>query len=304
MNVLVTGGAGFIGSHIVDRLVRKHHVKVYDDFSTGKYRNRFSTIIEGDILDKVELRKACKDIDVIIHLASKTSVVESCEDPQSYYEVGSVGTFNVLQAALDNKCKRVVYASSSSCYGDKDYAVKETDRLDPLSPYAMSKIMGEGHLNYFNRYYGLSTVVLRYFNVFGPRQQTEGGYPAVIPAFIKKVLKNEPLTVFGTGKQKRDFVYVAEIAKMNELALDKVQDGTYNVASGKSITILELIKEISKVYNWQVDYNFAPAREGEVFESSAIIDKACGQGFHYKGDFKSHLKEVFKDLSTGNHNEE
>ena len=214
-NYLVTGGAGFIGSHLVARLVEMgHFVRVLDNFSTGKRSNLAELadridLVEGDLRIPADCRKACDDIEIVFHQAAIPSVPKSVEFPQDSHDANINGTFNLLTAAKDQRCRRVIYAASSSAYGDTHVSPKHEDlRPDPLSPYAAQKLAGEVYCKAFTECYGLQTLSLRYFNVFGPRQDPASQYAAAIPAFVAAILADTPPTVFGDGEQTRDFTYI------------------------------------------------------------------------------------------------
>ena len=253
---LVTGGAGFIGSHIVRALLKKgHHVRVLDNFSSGKIGNLKSVIkeielVSGDIRSQNTCSKAAKGIDFVLHQAALRSVPKSLKTPGEYNEVNIWGTLNMLEASLKNKVKRFVLASSSSIYGDVDKFPEREDFLPQLiSPYALSKLAGEYYCKIFSYHYGLSTACLRYFNVFGPRQSLDDEYAVVIPKFITCLLKNQQPPIYGSGKQSRDFTYVANVVEANILATRKnnLKGEVFNIAGGKDYSILELVKILNKI---------------------------------------------------------
>jgi nucleoside-diphosphate-sugar epimerase len=221
-NYLVTGGAGFIGSHLVERLVDdRQSVRVLDNFSTGKRENLTPflskiELVEGDLRSRDDCRRACTDIDIIFHEAAVPSVPTSVEDPVTSHEANIDGTFNLLLAAKESKCKRVIYAASSSAYGDlPELPKREAVKPEPLSPYALNKLTGEYYCQVFYKCYGLETISLRYFNVFGPRQDPKSHYAAAIPAFVTAILRDEPPAIFGDGEQTRDFCYIDNVVHAN-----------------------------------------------------------------------------------------
>ncbi len=277
---LVTGGAGFIGSHIVEELVRcGKKVRVIDNLCTGKreYLNSVKSKIEliiGDIRDLKTLRKAVKGIDYVIHQAALRSVPRSIENPGDTNEVNITGTLNVLIASRDAKVNRVVYASSSSVYGDsKELPKRETLPPAPISPYAVSKLTGEYYCRVFSKTFGLETVSLRYFNVFGPRQDPKSLYAAVVPKFIEWAMKNQKLQIHGDGKQSRDFTYIANVVQANILAtkVKRTNGEAYNVACNERYTVLQIAEAIAKVLEKKLEYNFLPTRKGDVRHTLADI---------------------------------
>jgi UDP-glucose 4-epimerase len=281
---LVTGGAGFIGSHIIEALVaRGETVRVIDNFATGSRANMASfadkiTLYEVDIRDLEAMRPAFEGVDYVIHQAAIPSVPRSVADPVLTHETCATGVLNVLIAARDAKVKRVVYAGSSSAYGDIEGQFKREDMPPlPLSPYAAAKLAGEYYLQAFYTVYGLETVTLRYFNVFGPRQDPFSPYSAVIPLFMDAMLKGKQPTIFGDGKQSRDFTYVDNVVLGNLLACQadsRVAGKVINVACGESITLLDLIDGINSLLGTNIAPIFADPRPGDVRHSCADISLA------------------------------
>jgi UDP-glucose 4-epimerase len=277
---LVTGGAGFIGSNIVEELVKRgEKVRVLDNFSTGKWENlvpflNHIEIIEGDIRSYHIVKEAVDDVDFILHQAALPSVPRSIKDPVTTNEVNVGGTLNILHAALDAKVKRVVFASSSSIYGDSPILPKKEDMPpNPLSPYAVSKLAGEKYCQVFSRIYGLHTVSLRYFNVFGPKQNPDSQYSAVIPKFIKAVIKNESPVIYGDGNQSRDFTFVENVVNANLLAVqNEFPNGlVLNCACHEQISINILVSHLCKYMNTDVSPNYQEFRPGDVIHSFADI---------------------------------
>ncbi|MDD5449091.1 MAG: SDR family oxidoreductase [Candidatus Omnitrophica bacterium] len=277
---LVTGGAGFIGSNIVEELVKRgEEVRVIDNFITGKRENlepflKRIELIEGDIRDLGLMEKVSKDIDYVIHQAAFRSVPKSVENPTLCNETNVAGTLNVLIAAHRTKVKRIVYASSSSVYGNVDKFPQEEDiLLNPLSPYGASKLAGEYYCGVYSATFGLETVSLRYFNVFGPRQNPESKYSAVIPAFISRMIKGESPMVDGTGVQSRDFTYVFNVVEANlAAALSKKAAGrVINVGCGDSYSVLDIIKFLNKFLGAKIKPVFGPARKGDARKTQADI---------------------------------
>ncbi|MCR4317030.1 MAG: NAD-dependent epimerase/dehydratase family protein [Planctomycetes bacterium] len=284
--VLVTGGFGFIGSHLVDRLLGLGcRVRVFDNLSTGfeanlsHARGKFESVI-GDLRDLMSLRNATRGCDYVFHLAALNSVVRSIDDPLSTIEVNVTGTANILEAAREAKAKRVIFSSSSSVYGDSKELVKsEAVRGRTLSPYALTQYIGEELCHQWHLHYGLQSVSLRYFNVFGPRQSKTSAYAAVIPRIIEAIETGGTFTIFGDGLQSRDFTPVANVVLGNLLAAvsDNVRGGEIlNVALGKTISLLELIAKIETIAQKKLKVVFAPERKGDVRNSKADISLASG----------------------------
>jgi UDP-glucose 4-epimerase len=302
LRILVTGGAGFIGSHLAEKLVGLgHEVIVLDDLSTGREENivhlRDSiTFIKGSITDRALLSRVMEGVQVVFHQAALGSVPRSVEDPVTTHEVNITGTFNVLLAARDAGVKRVVYAASSSAYGDTPTLPKvETMLPNPLSPYAVSKLVGEYYCQVFTRVYGLETVSLRYFNVFGPRQNPHSQYAAVIPKFITAALKDEPLSVFGDGEQSRDFTYIDNVVQANLLAMASPHavGKVYNVACGGRYTLNELIRQLEAIFGRQLEVQYLPPRAGDVKHSEASITEAQRDlGYRVLVSFEEGLKKT------------
>jgi UDP-glucose 4-epimerase len=281
--ILVTGGAGFIGSHIVEALARRgDRVRVLDDFSTG-HRENLSGIIgslelfEGNLLDGELLCRAMHGTDVVIHQAALASVPRSVERPAETHAACATGTLAVLDFARRAGVRRVVYAGSSSAYGDQPVAVKSEDLVPrPLSPYAAAKLAGEHYCRAFHATYGLEAVTLRYFNVFGPRQDPHSEYSAVIPKFVTAMLAGERPTIYGDGMQSRDFTYVENVVQGNLLAIDAQGIGgqVINVACGGELSLLELISALNRLLGIRIEPRFEPPRPGDVRSSRADITLA------------------------------
>lgn len=283
MNVLVTGGAGFIGTNLVRALLdRGDTVRVLDNFSTGKRENLRDVtdrieMIEGDVRSYHIVREAVDGMDVVLHQAALPSVPRSIKDPITTHEVGVNGTLNVLQAARDCRVGRVVFASSSSVYGNTQELPKhERMTPTPLSPYAVSKLAGEHYCQVFFRLYGLETVALRYFNIFGPRQDPASLYSAVIPRFIDAMRSGARPVIFGDGEQSRDFTYVDNVVAANFLAATadaRVAGEVFNVACHDRITLNRLVEELNAGLGTRIDPSYGPPRLGDVQHSFAAIDK-------------------------------
>ncbi len=297
---LVTGGAGFIGSHIAEALVeRGDRVRVLDNLSTGHLSNLrpFADrieFIEGDVADPAAVATAVRGVDCVFHEAALASVPRSVEAPLDTNAACVTGTVNLLDQARRAGVRRLVYAASSSAYGDQPTSSKrETDLPAPISPYGAAKLAAEYYCQAFTATYGFETVAIRYFNVFGPRQDPHSQYSAVIPLFITALLAGRRPTIFGDGGQSRDFTYVANVVQGNLLAADAegVAGRTINVANGRSTSLLELIRLLNQLLGTQVEPIHAPPRVGDVRESLADITQARQRlGFEPQVDFLEGLR--------------
>jgi nucleoside-diphosphate-sugar epimerase len=278
---LVTGGAGFIGGHLVEHLLAGGwHVRVLDNFSSGKHENLplgEVELITGDIRDPETCRRACYGVDSVFHLAAIASVASSVADPVQSHEVNVNGLLTMLMAARDEDVRRFVLSSSASVYGDADEVpTPETAAIRPQSPYATGKACGEMYCRNFWELYGLETVILRYFNVFGPRQSPVSGYAAVIPQFVNAAIHRQRPIVYGDGKQTRDFVYVGNVAAANVRAAtaDGVAGMTFNVAAGEGINLLQLLEELRRLSGSPLIPEFRAPRAGEVRHSRADVSRS------------------------------
>lgn len=281
MTYLVTGGAGFIGSHIAAHLCSLGaEVRVLDNFSSGKRENLDGlpvTLFEGDIRDPDFVATAMKDVDTVFHQAALCSVVRSMKDPASTHDVNVTGTLTLLDAASNAGVRRFVMASSSSVYGDSDVFPKQEDmKADPLSPYAVSKLMCEFYCQLYWKAYGLDTVALRYFNVFGPRQDPFSDYSAVIPRFVKAMVEGASPHIYGDGSQSRDFTYVSDVVQANIAAATSsyAPGQVMNVACGNRWSLIDLITSLEAILQRQTRPVFETARPGDVKHSQASIKKA------------------------------
>jgi len=280
---LVTGGAGFIGSNLTrDLLEQGYSVRVLDDFSTGREENlkdisAHIEIIRGDIRDPDEVKKAVKKIDCVFHQAALPSVQRSVLDPAATHEVNARGTLNVLLAARDGGVKKVIFASSSSVYGDSETLPKSEEFTPaPLSPYAATKLMGENYCKIFYNLYGLKTVALRYFNVFGPRQDPGSEYSAVIPNFIFALLRKKNPVIYGDGEQSRDFTYISNVTNANILAArsPKSAGRILNIATGDRLTLNELARKLSGILHVDMAPQYSDPRPGDIRHSFAAVKRA------------------------------
>ena len=280
---LVTGGAGFIGSHLVEGLLaRDYKVRVLDNFSTGRRENLASVLteielLEGSVANLTTARSAMRNVDVVFHEAALPSVPRSVKNPLESNEVNITGTLNILLAARDAGVKRVVYAASSAAYGNQPTLPKvETMTPDPLSPYAIGKLAGEMYARAFTQLYGLSTVSLRYFNVFGPRQDPTTQYAGVIAKFMTCALESKPYPVYGDGEQSRDFTYVENVVNANILAAERPIEGAplINIAYGERTTLNQIIKILNELTGQKLAADYEPERAGDVRHSHADVTLA------------------------------
>jgi nucleoside-diphosphate-sugar epimerase len=283
MRYLVTGGAGFIGSNTVDELVRRgHSVVVLDDLSSGKEENLAEirnkiTIIKGSITDIEVVRKAMHEAECVLHLAARTSVPRSVKDPIETNKINIDGTLNVLVAAKEMKVKRVVFAGSSAAYGETPTLPKiETMEPLPVSPYGVTKYVGELYCQTFGRCYGLENVALRYFNIFGPRQDPSSPYSGVLAKFCAAFLEDSQPVVFGDGEQTRDFTYVDNAVQANLLACEapNVSGKVFNVGVGGRVSLNEVLRELRKITGKNLEAKYEPPRDGDIRDSQADISQA------------------------------
>jgi nucleoside-diphosphate-sugar epimerase len=310
MRVLITGGSGFIGSHLVEGLLQRGAVvRVVDNFATGHRANLAQvleritgpenfTFVEGDITDRATVQEAVRGADFILHQAALPSVQRSVEDPLTSNWVNVEGTLNVLVAARDAGVKRVVYASSSSVYGDSPRLPKvEHMATNPLSPYAVSKLAAEDYCRAFTRVYGLETVSLRYFNVFGPRQDPKSLYAAVLPCFIEALLDHKRPIIYGDGTQSRDFTYIENVVQANLLALDAVgvAGEAFNIACGESVNLQSVLQSLAEFVDQAVHPEYRAPRAGDVKHSLADISKAERMlGYRPVIPFREGLRQTFE----------
>jgi UDP-glucose 4-epimerase len=301
--VIVTGGAGFIGSHIAQELVKLgHRVNIIDNLATGRLLNidpvlghKNAEFVRGSIVNLPLLRRLFAGAEYVFHQAALPSVPRSIKNPRASHLTNTTGTLNVLLAARDNAVKKVVFASSSSVYGDTPTLPKVEDMTpNPQSPYAVSKLAGEHYCQVFQKIYGLNTVCLRYFNVFGPRQDPASQYAAVIPLFINNVLAGKPPVIFGNGEQTRDFTFVKDVVNANILAAESPATGMYNIGSGARVTINHLAQLIIGLAGANtIKPAYQNARPGDVLHSLADITRAGTFGYRPKYSLEAGLREVF-----------
>lgn len=304
--VVVTGGAGFIGSNLAEELATSNNVIIIDDLSTGRKENTASLLnkdnvkfIQGSILDAKLLQKFFRGIDFVFHLAALPSVPRSVQDPLTTNEVNITGTLNVLIAARDNKVKKVVYASSSSVYGDTPTLPKREDMLpNPQSPYALTKLVGEHYCRIFHQIYRLPTICLRYFNVYGPRQNPDSQYAAVIPRFIARVLRGNPPVIYGNGEQTRDFTYVRDVVQANLIAAQADATGIFNIGRGEGNSINKLAETIINVMEKDLQPVYEPPLPGDIEHSLADISKAKKMGYSPEFSLEIGLKETIESVKS------
>ena len=305
--VLVTGGAGFIGSHISEFLANEGaHVVVLDNLSTGNIENLKHILpsiefMKGDVRSFEDCAKATSNVDVVFHTAAFVSVPESIKYPDLCYDINIEGTRNILESCIQNMVKGFVFSSSAAVYGNRNDVCYETDATNPQSPYATSKLEGEKLSKLYSLKNKLNSVCLRYFNVYGDRQSPESEYAAVVPKFTKLIQQKKPLSIFGTGKQTRDFIHVAEVVKANILLgnQDDMKGEIFNVATGISINILDLVDRIKKQLKSEPSrIDFMPARDGDILNSRANCNKYTELASSIKDFPLESNKNLHKELSV------
>ncbi len=297
MKILITGGAGFIGSNLAEELLEKHEVVIIDDLSTGRAENVENLDVElvrGSITDPDLLKENFRGVDYVFHQAALPSVQRSVEDPVLANEVNICGTLNVLVAARDAGVTKVIYASSSSAYGDMPELPKREDMTpDPKSPYAVAKLTGEYYCRVFNEIYGLKTVALRYFNVYGPRQDPASDYAAVIPNFVNRIMEGKAPIIYGDGEQTRDFTFVRDVVQANVRAMESDATGVFNVAAGTRISVNDLAGMIMGIIGTRMECVHEEPRAGDVRDSLGDISKAhAGFGYVPRYGMEDGLKET------------
>lgn len=304
MKILVTGGAGFIGSHIVEYFQGKAEIRVIDNLRSGLKRNLASfehDFIEASILNRAAVRKAIRGVDYVFHLAAMISVPESVAKPVECVKINNNGTLIVLEEAAKAGVKKLILSSSAAIYGNNPVVPKVENMFpEPQSPYGITKLADEYYCGMFLNEGRLQTACLRYFNVFGPRQNPQSPYAAAVPIFIHQALKNNPITIYGDGEQTRDFIYVKDIASANAyFATQSSATGVFNVAYGKKITINELCLEICKLTRSSSKITYAAKRSGDVRHSVAAVEKIRAAGYLPAGNIADGLQATV-DFFTGN----
>jgi UDP-glucose 4-epimerase len=284
MKILITGGAGFIGSHVVEHYQGRAEICVLDNLRTGQTKNLEGLdcrLVDGSILDEALVNDWMAGVDYVFHLAAMVSVAESMHKISETVALNVNGLLNVLEAASKHGVKKLCLASSAAVYGNRPEALKHEDLTpDPQSPYAITKLDGEYYCGLYQRERGLETACLRFFNVFGPRQNPRSAYAAAVPIFLHQALHNEPITIFGTGTQTRDFVYVKDVVGALAFAAETPGvSGVFNVGCNKSLSILELAKEIIRLTNSRSEIQFLPSRVGDLQHSEADVSKLKSMGW-------------------------
>jgi len=300
--IVVTGGAGFIGSRLAEELAnRGYYVIILDDLSTGRMENIADVLaggkgefIQGSIADVPLLQRLFQGVLYVFHLAAIPSVTRSIENPQASHEVNATGTLNVLSAARDDGVRKIIYASSSSVYGDTPTLPKREEMLpNPQSPYAVSKLTGEYYCRVFQEVYGLPSVCLRYFNIYGPGQDPESPYAAVIPKFIRRIYEGNPPVIFGDGEQTRDFTFVKDATEANILVAESSATGTFNIGRSESVTINQLARLVIKLTGREdIEPVHKEPRPGDVRHSLADVSKARTFGYNPEYSLEEGLRET------------
>jgi UDP-glucose 4-epimerase len=297
MRILITGGAGFIGSHLVEHFHQSAEVVVLDNLRSGHRHNLAALshrFIEGSITDPAAVAEAMQGVEVVFHLAAMISVPESMEHPRECVEINNLGLLHVLEAGARAGARKIVLASSAAIYGDNPLVPKIESMLpEPKSPYAITKLDGEYYLEMFRREGHIDSVSLRFFNVFGPRQDPSSAYAAAVPIFIRKAMANEDLAIFGDGAQTRDFIHVADIvAALAHVAARPDLHGSYNVGYGRSMTVNQLAADIIRLAGSSSKIIHLPERPGDVKHSRAAIDKLLATGFRHVSSLEQGLAET------------
>ena len=293
MRILITGGAGFIGSHIAEYYQGKAEIRILDNLRSGNMRNIRDLDVEfirGDVRDRVKLARAMQGVDYVFHLAAMIGVPESMEQPLDCIDINVNGTLMVLEEAAKAGVKKLIYASSAAVYGNNSNIIRREDmNADPDSIYAVTKLDGEHYCKIFSENGKLKTVSLRYFNVFGPRQDPDSAYAAAPALFSNRAIHGRKISIFGDGEQSRDFVYVDDVVKVNAFFMENDLEGVFNVATGKTVTINELVKRILFMTDSQSEVEYLPERPGDIRHLQASTDKLHGAGIRCDANFAASL---------------
>lgn len=306
---LVTGGAGFIGSHLVEALLaRGEQVRILDNFSTGRAANLAQVagqfeLIEGDLRDPGPVQAAVREVDCIFHMGALVSVPQSMADPLAAEAINAAGTLNLLMAAQKARVRRLVFSSTCAVYGDEPTLPKlESMAPTPKSPYAAAKLAGEGYCQVFNAAFGLETVVLRYFNVYGPRQDPSSPYSGVISIFVDRMSRGQAPTIFGDGEQTRDFVYVSDVVRANLRAgeVPAAAGQIFNIGGGQPVTIKQLFQQVNNLLQAKLEPPYAPARQGDIQHSYADPSRAAQVlGWRAQVSLEEGLRRLVASLKIG-----
>jgi UDP-glucose 4-epimerase len=299
MTILITGGCGFIGSHLVEHFHQNAEVRVIDNFRTGFRRNLEgfnARVIEGDILDREVLRAAMQGVDYVFHMAAMVSVPESVSQPMECERLNGMGTLHVLEEAAAAGVKKVFFASSAAVYGNNpDVPKVETMIPEPKSPYAITKLLGENYCRFYHDEGRVPTACLRFFNVFGARQDPHGPYGAAVPVFIEKALRGDPITIYGDGEQTRDFIWVKDIvAAIVHVTLTEGLTGVFNAGYGGAMTVNDLAQKVTGIAGSSSAIQHLPERPGDVKHSRAAIDRLLATGFRHTGDMEKGLRSTME----------
>jgi UDP-N-acetylglucosamine/UDP-N-acetyl-alpha-D-glucosaminouronate 4-epimerase len=307
MRALVTGGAGFIGSHIVEELLREGAaVRVLDDFSSGKRENLAGfqgdlEILQADLRDPHAIRAAMREVDLVFHLAAFVSVPKSMSEPEACFSINVAGTVGLLEAARQAGVRKVVLSSSTAVYGNPvSFPTGEEAPLRPLSPYALSKQVNELYARLYTQTFGLPVIALRYFNVYGPRQRPDSDYAAAISIFTRRLVNGEPLTIYGDGKQSRDFIFVKDVVRANLRASESDAAGeVFNICTGFETTLLDLLETLSEVSPRQPEVRFEAPRPGDIYRSKGNPEKAAAiLGFRAETSLADGLAKTLEWMKT------
>jgi nucleoside-diphosphate-sugar epimerase len=307
MRALVTGGAGFIGSHIVEELLRNGaSIRVLDNFSSGKRENLEPfrgdlEILEGDLRDPEVIKAATRGVELVFHLAAFISVPQSMVDPEECFAINVAGTVTMLEAARRSGVRKVVLSSSTAVYGNPGkFPTDEETPLQPLSPYALSKQVNELYARLYTQTFNLPVTALRYFNVYGPRQRPDSAYAAAISIFARRLVNGEPITIYGDGKQSRDFIFVKDVVRANLQAAESDAAGeAFNICTGRETTLLDLLEELSEVSTHQPEVRFEAPRPGDIYRSIGNPDKAAAiLGFRAETSLANGLAQTMEWMKS------